>query len=125
MAAQGATRSGRSLLPWRRGGDETLLVTSAAVSRSDDQRTRQRRYFIAQGIRVLCILVQAFPLPGWLRVVLILAAVLLPWAGVVQANAGPAQTVARRPAGPAVAPPPEVDRPALSSARVIDADPLD
>lgn len=125
MAVQGASRSRSSRLPWRRGSGESLVVTSAAVSRSDDQRTRQRRYFMSQGLRVVCILLQAFPLPGWLRVVLILAAVLLPWAGVVQANAGPAQTVQRRPAGPAVAVPTEAARPALGSARVIDADPLD
>lgn len=105
----------------RTAASDPHLVTSAPLSREQDRRVRQRRYFVLQGFRVLCIAVQAFPLPGWARIVLIVAAVCLPWMGVVQANAGPSQVVSRRPAATA-APEEPVVRTALAAPRVIDGD---
>lgn len=102
---------------------ETHVVTTAEMSRAQDRQIRQRRYFMLQGGRVLCIALQAFPLPAWARIVLIAGAVCLPWMGVVQANAGPSRVVQRKPAASELPDEPPV-RTALAAPRVIDGDPV-
>lgn len=85
---------------------DPVLVTTAGLNRAADRRERTRRYLLTQGIRVACVLLSVLlPVPvGW-RLGFIAASVVLPWFGVVAANAGPA--VERRrlervtPAGPA------------------------
>jgi hypothetical protein len=62
-------------------------VTTAATSLSDDLAMRTRRYLWTMGIRTVCF-VGAIVVPGWPRWVLIAGAVLLPYLGVVGANAG-------------------------------------
>ena len=62
-------------------------VTTAATSLSDDLAMRTRRYLWTMGIRTVCF-VGAIFVPGWPRWVLIAGAVLLPYLGVVGANAG-------------------------------------
>jgi hypothetical protein len=61
-------------------------VTSATSSGSDDQHQRMRRYLTMMGLRVVCFGL-VFVTTGWLRIVVILAAVVLPYFAVVIANA--------------------------------------
>ena len=42
------------------------------------------------GFRTLCLVLAIFVVHGWLRLIGIAAAVVLPWLAVVLANAGPA-----------------------------------
>jgi Protein of unknown function (DUF3099) len=50
---------------------------------------RLRRYLISMTIRVIALVLAIFFFTGWLRVIGIAAAVVLPWIAVVMANAGP------------------------------------
>ena len=75
--------------------DQVVTVTTARLSHSADIALRQRRYAVTQGIRIVCVVLGVvLPLPIALRGLLFLGAVVLPWLGVVAANAGP--TVARK-----------------------------
>jgi hypothetical protein len=62
-------------------------ITSAPTSPGDDLAMRTRRYLWTMGIRTACFVAAIF-VPGWPRWVLIAGAVLLPYLGVVGANAG-------------------------------------
>ncbi|MDQ1697489.1 MAG: hypothetical protein QOJ03_2842 [Frankiaceae bacterium] len=66
-----------------------MLVTSAPQSPREEQRDRQRRYLITMAIRVVCLVLAIVLARGWLRVVTITLALVLPWVAVVAANAGP------------------------------------
>jgi len=100
---------------------ETVVVTTAGRSHTDDRMLRQRRYILTQLARISCfVLAVALPVPLWAKLGLIVGAVALPWMGVVAANAGP--SVSRR-AGPTSI----IDRPveqperiAIEPGRVID-----
>jgi len=61
---------------WR-GRNQAILVTSAPPDRLAEIRTRQRRYLITMGIRVVCFILAAA------------LSIVLPWVAVVAANAGP------------------------------------
>jgi hypothetical protein len=78
--------------------EETVVVTSAGRSGTDDRKLRQRRYLVTQVVRISCfVLAVALPVPLGVKLVLIVAAFTLPWMGVVAANAGP---VVQRTKGP-------------------------
>ena len=104
-------------------GPETVVVTTAGLSHTDDQRLRQRRYVITQLVRISCfVLAVALPVPLVWKLILIVGAVALPWMGVVAANAGP--SINRRQGPTAI-----IDRPvdlplriAIEPGRVIDQD---
>jgi hypothetical protein len=103
-------------------GRQTVRVTSAARSHTDDLRLRQRRYLAIQGVRVVCILLAVLlPVAVMWKIGFIAGSIVLPWLGVVAANAGP--TVERR-GRTAVVPLPVETGPLLSiePGRVIDAD---
>ena len=73
-----------------------MVVTTAGRSGTEDRRLRQRRYAQMQVLRVVCfVLAVVLPVPICLKLVLIGAALVLPWMGVVGANGGP--TVERGP----------------------------
>lgn len=61
-------------------------VTSATTASTDDQAVRIRRYLTMMGIRVVCFGL-VFVTTGWLRIVIIIGAVVLPYIAVVVANA--------------------------------------
>ena len=63
----------------------SVRVTTAPTSRAEEQAGRQRRYLISMGIRTLCF-IGAVVADGWLRWLLVAAAVLLPYVAVVFAN---------------------------------------
>ena len=65
---------------------EAVRITTAAASRNADIAQRQRRYLFSMGIRTLCF-VGAVVASGWLRWVLVTAALILPYVAVVMANA--------------------------------------
>ena len=102
---------------------ETVVVTSAGLSHTDDRRLRQKRYAYTQLVRISCfVLAVALPVPLAWKLVLVVGAFTLPWFGVVAANAGPA---VQRKSGPTTV----VDRPveeplrlAIEPGRVIDQD---
>lgn len=62
-------------------------VTSARTPLSADQASRNRRYLISMGIRVVCF-VLCIVFSGWLRWAFFIGALVLPWFAVVLANAG-------------------------------------
>ncbi len=106
-----------------RSAQQVTLVTTAGRSHSDDITLRQRRYVLTQSVRIVCVVLAAFlPVPVEWKGVLIAGAVVLPWFGVVMANAGPTVSRSRRTA--------LVDRPApvqplriaIEPGRVIDQD---
>ena len=61
-------------------------ITALPRSPADDRRRRMIQYTIANGLRVVCVLLVLF-VDGWWRVPLIAGAVVLPWIAVMIANA--------------------------------------
>lgn len=77
-------------LPERHHRPEVAVVTTAGRSHSSDIDLRQRRYLITQFCRMVCVvLAVALPVPVAWKAAFIAGAVVLPWFGVVMANAGP------------------------------------
>ena len=64
-----------------------VRITTAASSHHADIAARQKRYVISMSIRTLCFIGAVAVGPGWLRWVLVAAALLLPYVAVVMANA--------------------------------------
>ena len=62
-------------------------ITGARRGVRDDVNSRTRRYLASMGVRTVCFLL-AVVTEGWLRWVMIAAAVVLPYVSVVFANAG-------------------------------------
>jgi hypothetical protein len=107
-----------------RSAPEVTIVTSAGRSHSDDINLRQRRYVLTQSVRIVCVVLAAFlPVAVEWKGLLIAGAVLLPWFGVVMANAGPTVEKERKTAlverGSLVEP---VQRIAIEPGRVVDAE---
>lgn len=72
---------------------QTVMVTTARLSHTDDIALRERRYVATQLVRVVCVVLGvALPVPVPIKLLLFLGAVVLPWFGVVMANAGPTVT---------------------------------
>ncbi len=95
------------------------------MSHADDMRLRQKRYLITQAVRLTCVLLAVLlPVALWIKGVFILGSVVLPWMGVVAANAGPTRQRARATAI-VDRPPTAVDEPlriAIEPGRVVDED---
>ena len=64
---------------------EAVRITTAAPSKAEEIAARQRRYLFSMGIRTACF-IGAVLADGWLRWVLIVAAIILPYVAVVMAN---------------------------------------
>ena len=67
--------------------DSAVRITTAGSSRAEDIARRQRRYVLSMSLRTLCFVGAVLVGPGWLRWVLVVAALLLPYVAVVMANA--------------------------------------
>jgi Flp pilus assembly protein TadB len=67
--------------------DEPILVTTAGISARDERRTRERRYLITMAVRVVAFVVAVVFTTGWIRVIAVTLALVLPWVAVVMANA--------------------------------------
>ncbi len=73
-----------------RPSPEVAVVTAARLSHTDDLALRQRRYVITQSARIVCVVAAALlPVSLVWKGVFMAGAVMLPWFGVVMANAGP------------------------------------
>lgn len=70
-----------------RGREPVHQITGARRGVRDDVDSRTRRYLVSMGVRTACF-VLAVVTDGWLRWVLIAAAVMLPYLSVVFANGG-------------------------------------
>jgi hypothetical protein len=102
--------------------DRTVRVTTLGRSRAEDRDLRTRRYLLTQSVRLACVLLAvALPVaPVW-KIGLIIGSIVLPWFGVVAANAGP--TIDRRRTSSAVVTPVVAGPvPAIESTRIIDSD---
>jgi hypothetical protein len=97
-------------------------ITTAGMGHAADLRLRRRRYLLTQGVRVVCVLLAVLlPVePRW-KIGFIALSVVLPWFGVVAANAGPTVERDRRTAVVTRAEPLDGTA-ALEAGRVIDAD---
>jgi len=70
---------------------EVHSITSAPEPLSDDLARRQKRYLVQMGIRVVCFAAAVLTwgrIPMWASLLLIVAAVVLPYSAVLFANAG-------------------------------------
>ncbi len=67
---------------------EAVRITTVGASRAEDIAARQKRYLLAMGIRTVCFVAAIVVTITWLRVLLIVAALVLPYIAVVMANAG-------------------------------------
>jgi len=63
-----------------------IAITALPPSPDDDQRRRMRQYTIAMSIRVVCIVACLFT-SGWVQIVCVVGAVVLPSVAVMVANA--------------------------------------
>ena len=65
---------------------DSVRITTASRPRSEGRRERERRYLWSMAVRVLCLVgAVAFDDP-WVRGLLLLGAVFLPYVAVVAAN---------------------------------------
>ena len=70
---------------------EVHSITNAPEALADDMARRQKRYLVQMGIRVVCFgiaVVTWSRIPMWASLVLLVAAVVLPYSAVLFANAG-------------------------------------
>jgi uncharacterized protein (DUF58 family) len=67
------------------------------MSPRDERRARERRYLITMGIRVVAFIAAILLASGWIRVVAIALALVLPWVAVILANAGPKRSAQQQP----------------------------
>jgi xanthine/uracil permease len=79
------------------GSEEPILVTTAPVSPAVERRGRERRYLITMAVRVVAFVVAIFFATGWIRVIAVILALVLPWIAVVLANAGPTRGAVETP----------------------------
>jgi Flp pilus assembly protein TadB len=77
--------------------DDPVLVTTAPVSPRDERRQRERRYLITMAVRVVAFIVAIVFATGWIRVIAVILALVLPWVAVVFANAGPKKSPKQAP----------------------------
>jgi hypothetical protein len=69
--------------------ERPVLVTTAPPSPEVERRSRERRYLLMMGLRVVAFIVAILVARGWVRIVAVALALVLPWAAVVVANSGP------------------------------------
>ena len=72
----------------RHQSGDAVRITTASASRAQDIAARQKRYVLAMSFRTVCFVAAIFVTLTWARVVLIVAALVLPYVAVVMANAG-------------------------------------
>jgi Flp pilus assembly protein TadB len=77
--------------------EQPVLVTTAGRSPQQDRRDRERRYLITMGFRVVAFVVALLVTTGWIRVIAIVAALVLPWVAVILANSGPSRQPPEQP----------------------------
>jgi hypothetical protein len=86
LAAGPAAAYGRGVSRREQDEPEVYRITSAAGSHSADMQQRAGRYLVSMGIRTLCVILVIL-VPGPLRWVFAVGAIVLPYIAVVAANA--------------------------------------
>lgn len=81
------TYRGRVRTRRRASQDQSFSITSVRRGHAEDQRSREVKYLVSMGLRMVCI-VLAVVVPGPLRWAFIAGAVVLPYFAVLIANAG-------------------------------------
>jgi hypothetical protein len=71
----------------RHQSGDAVRITTASASRADDIAARQKRYILAMSFRTVCFVAAIFVTITWARILLIIAALVLPYVAVVMANA--------------------------------------
>jgi Protein of unknown function (DUF3099) len=87
---------------------EAQSITTLPLSPDEERRSRMVKYSIAMGVRTLCVVSLLF-VQGWWILVMVIAALVLPYLAVVIANTrskGAAQAMAERPYAALPPPPP-------------------
>jgi Flp pilus assembly protein TadB len=79
---------------------DVVRITDAPISTADEIGARQRRYLLSMGLRTLCFVGAIVVGSGWLRWVLVVAALVLPYVAVVMANAASPKVAGTMPEGP-------------------------
>jgi hypothetical protein len=79
---------------------EVVRITTAPESPEQDMAHRQKRYMISMGFRTVCFVAAILVGDGWLRWVLVAAALLLPTIAVVMANSASPRVEETAPRGP-------------------------
>ena len=75
----------------RRGEEPVQRITAAPEPLAEDVARRQRRYLAQMGVRLVCFVLTIVTwshMPRWVSLVLVVAAVVLPYVAVIFANAG-------------------------------------
>ncbi|UJP38846.1 DUF3099 domain-containing protein [Cellulomonas palmilytica] len=75
----------------RRREEPVQRITAAPEPLGEDVARRQRRYLAQMGIRIVCFVLAIVTwshVPTWVSLVLVVAAVVLPYVAVIFANAG-------------------------------------
>jgi hypothetical protein len=72
----------------RHASGEAVRITTASTSRAEDIAARQKRYLLAMSFRTMCFIAAIVVPITWLRILLVVAALVLPYVAVVMANAG-------------------------------------
>ena len=67
---------------------DAVRITTASTSAAQDIAARQKRYVLAMGFRTICFVAAIFVTITWARILLVIAALVLPYVAVVMANAG-------------------------------------
>ena len=67
---------------------DAVRITTASRSAAEDIAARQKRYIVAMGFRTVCFVSAIFVTITWARILLVIAALVLPYVAVVMANAG-------------------------------------
>lgn len=65
-----------------------FLVTDARPGASVDEHSRIVKYSISMGVRIACFIL-AFFVQGWLQILCLIAAIVLPYFAVIVANGRP------------------------------------
>lgn len=111
----------------RKGGAPSVLITEAALSLSEQQEARKRRYILTMALRAVClILATVFYQTPLVMGAFAILAIVLPWIAVMVANDRPPKKAlnahrfrgearAQRLAGP-------TPKPSIEPTRVIDGD---
>jgi len=81
---------------------DVVRITDAPISTADEIAARQRRYLLSMGLRTVCFVAAIVVGSGWLRWVLVAAALVLPYVAVVMANAASPKVAGTVPEGPGV-----------------------
>lgn len=71
--------------------EEVHSITNAPEPLADDLARRQKRYLLQMGVRIVCFAGAVLSwgrIPMWASLLLIIAAVVLPYSAVLFANAG-------------------------------------